>query len=584
MRLARLLPLLASLFLSTACYDAARLTLDLPPFETAAGEATTLMLPMRDGVKLYTEVYLPEGEGPWPVILIRNPYNFVGGAGALAKLFSRYGYVGVYQLARGRATSEGTWMPFFNERNDGIDTLAWITKQPWHDGNIGLFGASYLSMVQWAMADRFPPQVKTMIPMVWGSDLREVAFSHGMFRFEVATAWASLMYDETLDALNFNTFWKTIAHRPHLEADEKIIGHSLPWYRDWLQSASADAPLWKIPDNLLLRAMPEKVTVPVLMVSGWYDIFVGSQLDDFNRMATRDRSRLIVGPWTHLMGGSGDGVLPLPDKKGAHAMMDRFLNWFDHHLKGEPLDDWGPVETYAIGGGWQRRESWPPAAKPARLYFAETARAQACTGGRLAAARPEGEDSISYVYDPADPVPSRGGAGLLAFAIPGWSGTPPSMRDQIGLCERDDVLTFTSLYLREDLHLAGRFNIRLTVRSDAEDTAFTVKIMDVDANGRAVNITDTIMALAYRNGDGVPVPYAPHSDATLVLQTWPTEWVVKKGHRLRVDVSSSNFPAYNVHPNVAAPWYAHAESRIANQTVLTGPGREGWLELPVVSH
>ena len=575
---------LSAVLLLAGCYAVAGRVLDLPPYTDRSGVHLAERIAMRDGVRLVTDVYLPEGDGPWPVIIIRNPYNFTGGGfKRLAKLFSRYGYVGVHQLTRGRADSEGEWLPFFNERNDGLDTLEWVIAQDWQDGNIGFFGASYLSMVQWAMADVLPPEVKTLVPMVWGSDVQGLAYQGGMFRHEITTTWAALMHSEQLTYGNMFNYWRALAHRPHAEVDELYFGKPLPWYREWVMSPHGDAPLWSIPDALLLREIPELTQVPVLMVGGWYDIFINSQLDDFRRLASRADSRMLVGPWTHLTGFSGDGIRPLPNAGGGPELLHKVLNWFDHHLKGEPLDPWGPIDTYTIGDGrWRSWAQWPPPTGTGTLFFHEAQDSARCNGGRLLLDPPVDHQQVSYVYDPEKPVPSRGGAGLLSFAIPGWRGTPPSMRDQVGLCNRKDVLSFVSPPLAGDVHLAGRLKVTMTVSSDVDDTAFTAKIIEVDPYGVAVNIRDTITSLAYRNGVTMPVDYQPGELVELVLETWPIEWKIPRGHRVRVDISSSNFPAYHAHTNYAGPWALQVETRPAVQTLHVGPGAPARLDLPII--
>lgn len=563
------------------CYSIVRTAMNLPPYTHAVGQTKLEWVPMRDGVRLHTEVFLPDGPGPWPVLLIRNPYNFPGGFGPLAKFFTRYGYATVSQLTRGRADSEGQWRPFFDERNDGLDTIQWILEQPWQNGRIGLFGASYLSMVQWAIADALPPQVKTMVPMVWANDLRGVAYRDGMFRPEVVTAWAALMHDETLDSLNALNFHRAIAHRPHREVDSLYFGAVLPWYQEWIASPSANAPIWQLSDARLLADMPNRVKVPVLSIGAWYDIFADGQADEYAMYAQRTGSRLVMGPWTHLVGMGGDGM-DFPSATSRRLFL-RIINWLDHHLKDAPLDDWGPVETYVIGADvWRRDRAWPPETQMQRLYFRHADRANGCTGGLLLPQPPAEEESASYIYDPSNPVPSRGGAGLLAFAIPGWFGTAPSIRDQTGLCERNDVLTFTSFPLKHDSILAGRMSVELEVASDADDTAFTAKVMDVDPAGRAVNISDSITTLAYRNGATIPVVYEPGHRVPIRITMTPIEWMVRKGHRLRVDLSSSNYPAYHAHPNYAGLWSEQVRWRPARQTIYFSPEGRSVLRVPVL--
>lgn len=580
----RYLPVLALLLFTAGCAKTVTAALKLPPPTADAGDYRRETVVMRDGVKLVTEVYLPDGEGPWPVVLIRNPYNFTGGFGPVAKLFSYYGYVGVHQVARGRADSEGEWNPFLNERNDGLDTIEWIKKQPWNNGNIGMFGASYLSMVQWAVADALPPEVKTLVPVVWGNDLRGVAFEGGMFKPEIVTAWAALMHDQTLDFMNMGNFHKALHHRPQIEIDEVYFGAKLPWLREWMSSADGRAPMWRWPDTMLLESMPTRVGVPMLMIGGWYDIFLPSMVTDFNRLATRDQSRLLIGPWTHLTGMDLAPDKATPGAGGLTDHFDKILNWFDHYLKGAPLAQWGPVQTYAIGGDrWVNREAFPPAAQPARLYLQRFAASNDCAGGRLLNQPASTLEATSYVYDPANPVPSRGGAGLLAFALPGWGGTPASMRSQAGLCKRDDVLTFVSPPVAADIHLAGKLKVAFTAASDADDTSFTAKVIEVAPSGETVNIRDAITALRYRNGTTTAVDYVPNTPVELVFEMAPIEWVLKKGYALRVDISSSNFPAFAVHTNYAGDWFTQTAVRKAVQTVGTAPERPAYLELPVVT-
>lgn len=575
-----LLPLAAC----SGCAKTVTDALKLPPPTSASGEYRREWVSMRDGVKLVTDVYLPEGEGPWPVILIRNPYNFIGGGfGPVAKLFSYYGYVGVHQVARGRADSEGEWNPFLNERNDGLDTLAWLKAQPWNDGNVGMFGASYLSMVQWAVADALPPEVKTLVPVVWGNDLRGVAYEGGVFKPEIVTAWAALMHDETLDYLNAANFHAAVRHRPQIEIDETYFGRRLPWLREWMSSVDGNAAMWRWPDTQRLSTMPTRVTVPMLMIGGWYDIFLASMIFDYGRLATRDESRLLIGPWTHLTGMDKAPDKPIPGAGDLAANFHLILNWFDHYLKGAPLETWGPVRTYAIGAGaWVDRPAFPPATRPSRLYLRALAAANACAGGRLLSTPPPAPESVGYAYDPNDPVPSRGGSGLLAFALPGWGGTPASMRNQAGLCERDDVLSFVSPPMREDTRLAGTIKVAFTAATDVDDTAFTAKLIEVAPDGFTVNMRDAITTLRYRNGATTATEYVPGQAVELVLEMAPIEWELKKGYALRVDLSSSNFPAFAVHTNYAGDWSTQTKVRTAHQTIASSPARPAYVELPVL--
>lgn len=580
----RLVPLLGALaLLAAGCDLISESLLGMPAYRTEVDRVERVMVPMRDGVRLATDVYYPEATGPVPAILIRNPYNMWNVFGPVSRALARYGYVVVHQDVRGRFDSEGAWLPLLNEREDGIDTIRWLAAQPFHDGNIALFGASYLSAVQWAIADALPPEVKTIVPMIIGTDLRRAVYEDGMFRHEVFTFWAALMPDEGMGLMNAVAYRKARRHMPAIEADERFLDKRLDWYRQWLESPHASADLWQMEDARRLRSMPTRVSVPTLMITGWYDIFLGPQLEDFRRLATRDRSRILVGPWTHLLGLMGDGVKDFPGAGGLTDHMGKVVNWLDHHLKDAPLEEWGPVQTYAVNAGWRERPAWPPLTKRVRFHLAGPRHARACDGGRLLSRPATDAGSVSYRYDPERPTPTRGGGPLLAFVMPGWSDARPSNRYQQGLCRRDDVLTFVTPEFTRDMHVSGPLDVVLTVSSTARDTAFTAKLMEVPPGGRAVNIRDGITRLAFRNGATEPVAYEPGRPVTAHIDLWPIEWRVEAGSRLRLDVSSSNFPAYAVHANRPGPWAHWRDPVVARQTLHMGGEHAAYLDVHVAA-
>jgi putative CocE/NonD family hydrolase len=257
---------------------------------------------MRDGVRLATTVYRPRGEGPWPTVLIRNPYDAGFFMRAWCEIFVGYGYACVFQEARGQMESEGDWNPLVHEVDDGEDTLAWLIAQDFQDGNIGFYGPSYLGAVQWAMAARgLPPEVKTMIPIVTGTDFARLAYQRGMFRHEVLTAWSATMPGRGFNTENGARYGDAVRHRPHVEVDELYFGARLDWYREWVTSPDPDFAIWQREDFAELMAAPAKLEIPILSIGGWYDIFFDAQLRDWRNLATRDRSRFIIGPWTHIM-------------------------------------------------------------------------------------------------------------------------------------------------------------------------------------------------------------------------------------------------------------------------------------------
>jgi uncharacterized protein len=552
-----------------------RRAFDLPEFTHELGESRIVRVKMRDGVELHTDIHLPAGKGPWPVVLMRNPYTLGVVFPLLCELTTRYGYACVTQQVRGVGDSGGDWYPVFRERDDGFDTLAWLVAQDFQDGNIALAGMSYLAATQWAVADRLPPEVKTIMPMVFGTDAYANAYERGMFKHEIMTAWAALMHDGSMHFGNGSVYRAMTRHRPAIDADAELGPQQLAWYREWLGSSSRTVGFWAAEGPGLLVHQPEKVNIPVLMIGGWYDLFLDSQLKDFERLGSRDRSRFLIGPWHHLQISEHDN----PGDVGASGQLRMILGWLDHHLRGQPLDqEVGVIETYAFGEGkWHVRRDFPPAATATVTFHLDAlAASNTCDGGKLIRSAPETPGAISYRYDPDDPVPTRGGEKLLGFAFRTFGCPMPESVDQSGLCERDDVLTFVSEPLEAPLHLAGKVQVELTVRSDAEDTAFTAKLIEVSADGLARNVRDGIATLRHRTSDAAE-PYAPNQRVEVRLELWPIEWRFPKGSRVRLDVSSSNFPAFHAHANRAGEWASVKDPVVATQTVEGGA-----LSLPVL--
>ncbi|OCT12944.1 hypothetical protein A8709_21725 [Paenibacillus pectinilyticus] len=535
---------------------------------------------MRDGTRLMTHVWLPDGDGPWPTILMRTPYVDSGEVydpGFV--IFARYGYAVILQECRGRGQSEGVWEPFVNERSDGLDTLDWLIQQPWQDGNIGLYGGSYLSFSQWMLADGLPPQVKTLYLSAMGTDQYRFAYMNGMFKPDIYTAWAVTNSDVdwgdrdvtgiALDAYRFS---------PPMEMDQSLLGRKVPWYRDFISSSGSGAALWNEGLWALLKSMPAKVNVPVCMVAGWFDIALETMFASFGELKPeiRAKSRLIVGPWVHSFVTYGDLDYPGGTTDGTNGGTKVVLAWFDANLKGQPHapEKLGTVETYVIGDNeWRTWEQWPPASESLTFYLNEN-----FSLGMRPSDQPV---SYSYTYDPKNPVTTAGGGTILS--VYGDSPYLPKAASvkQPEPNDRPDVLSFQSELLTRDMLIAGQIKVGLHVSSTAEDTAFTVKISEVFANGETFNIADGITSLAYRNGASSPQSYEPGRIESIRMELWPITWQLRSGSRLRLDVSSSNFPAYHVHPNVAGNWAEQAEVKRANQTLYGGGGCVSLVEIPL---
>lgn len=537
---------------------------ELPPPTHEFGGEKEYMVEMSDGIKLKTYVAFPEGEGPWPVLMTRNPYsNSTARERDKAKVFAKYGYAAVVQEARGTGGSEGKWVPFENERKDGIDTLQWLSKQSWNNGKIGTHGNSYLGFTQWVIADQ--PEVTTMFITVFGTERYKQMYNNGMFRPDIYTSWT--MGNAGVPPLSGKTYEDALMVRPQVNMDQEIFGVELPWYRDWVTNVSPEAPFWQSGLWAELGKMPSKVNVPVFFVGGWYDHHFEGMLYAWNNLSksVKDQSRFVIGPWNHVQVSAGQLEYP----NGVINQLKAQLEWFNHHLKDEPYNySTGNIESYVIGEGvWKNWKQNGTA--PQKLYL---------TGqGGLDHHPPAKENTISYQYEPDHPVLTNGAESVLGgmFTLAG-----PRLQEAPGY--RDDVITFVSEPLKEDLRLSGRIKANLYVASDAEDTSFTVKVSEVFPDGKAYNIRNGITSLAYRNGATTPQTYKPGEVIDVNIETWPITWTIKKGSRIRVDISSSNFPEYMPHSNYAGIWGLQGQLKVAKQTLSTGGKHHSYIEIPSI--
>lgn len=562
--------LVAALALSTSFRDwaLARMLTDPLVKERLAGvpvrsesqPVQTLMVPMRDGVQLSTQVFLPKGSGPWPVIVVRDPYSF--SQHVSCAVFVRYDYACVYQEVRGRGPSQGVWYPFTDERKDGLDLLAWITKQPWQNGKIALQGGSYVGVVQWAMAGELPPEVKTFAPTVAHGDLYQLAYRNGVFNQGIAGFWLHSQGRSLLGTLMAGSSWnKNVAGKfPALGVNPEEFKLGLKPYLDYIQNPDKDSAYWQSPEYVALREAHKKVQVPVFMIGYANDFFMPGMIQTYEELPTRSSSVFVIGPGNH--GGR-------PDKEVEGSYTQDYADtiaWFDHHLRGEPLPERlrPGVKVFVHGANsWQHFERWPvQAQQPLVLQLGNLAGANKCEGGSLSSeAGPIGEVA-RYAYDPRNPVPTRGGSfELLSEAVE---------EQRTDLCSRPDVLSFASAPFKAQTLINGSIRISLRVSSDAADTAFTVKLSEHMADGRIYNIRDDISSLSMRNKAQHRMSYTPGEQVEVTYELPPILWRMKEGSKLRLDVSSSSAPAFFPHPNKAGLWGEVAEPVVAKQTVFGG--------------
>jgi putative CocE/NonD family hydrolase len=564
---------------------------------------------MRDGIILHADVYRPAAAGRYPVILLRTPYNKSFGRIAYLQLdpmrAASQGYALVIQDTRGRFNSEGDFYCFRDESQDGYDTVDWAAQQPWSDGNVGMYGASYMGATQWLAAIARPPHLKCIVPLITASDYHEGwTYQGGAFELGFNLSWTLA----NLVLANFAHIKRPAAAGDRLRQeliravdcmcepftylplkDFPLLAQEnlAPYYNDWLAHPDDDEywRQWNIEDR------HSQITVPALNVGGWYDIFLGGTLRNYLGMrqhggsAQATQQRLIIGPWFHttmwpnIAGEVDFGVMA---QGLAIDIEGIILRWFDHWLKGidtgllrEP-----PVKLFVMGENrWRDEPEWPLArAQNTRYYLHSGGRANTLHGdGVLGTELPGHEPADYYLYDPRHPVPTHGG-GLCCWQ----ASVPGGAYDQRLVEERPDVLVYSAPPLAQAVEVTGPLMLKLWATSSAVDTDFTAKLVDVDPMGYARNLTDGIMRARYRESAAKPTLIEPGKVYEYTIDLWATSNVFKAGHRIRVEISSSNFPRFDRNPNTGHPFAQDAELRPATQTILHDVDHPSHIVLPII--
>lgn len=568
-----------------------------------------VMVPMRDGVELATDAWIPDG-GPAPTLLMRAPYGknetLLAAAPSNPNIHALLaaGYAVVWQDCRGTFASGGEFIPVAHEAEDGVDTIAWVRQQPWSDGTVGTYGPSYLGFTQWTAASRSPVGLKAIAPSVTSTDYyRHPWYSEGgALSWYMVWSWGMRMAINdvqravkagTGDQQTLTALIAAMADPQRLvnamPSDEELLAKLLPWWSDWLQHPDRDH-FWQ-EQSLIER--PQAVTVPALNVGGWFDIFVGSTARTYARMRAeagsaeaREGQRLIIGPWDHAnktavyhdrqFGLAGD--LLGTDITGTH------LKFFDRWLRGkaDALDGTAPVRIFVMGvNEWRDEQDWPlPDTTYVDYYLDSAGAANTANGdGILGATPPAAEAADSYVYDPGRPVPTLGGRINLPAAL---NAVGPV--DQRPVESRDDVLCFTTPALDEPLEVTGHVSLVLFVASSARDTDFTGKLVDVDPDGRAIYLTDGILRARYRTSLAEPELLDPEQVYEVTLDMSVTSNVFLPGHRIRLEVSSSNFPRFDRNTNTGGVIAQETldQAVVATNWVLHGPAHPSRLVLPII--
>ena len=553
-----------------------------------------LRVPMRDGVRLDTNVFKPAGDLRFPTILIRTPYG--KGTDLLPgyPVFLDRGYAVVMQDVRGRYASQGLFDALKQEGPDGYDTLNWIAEQPWSNGKIGMMGGSYLGIAQWRVALLNNPHLKAIFPVVSGSDdyLDRFYSPGGATKLGHRLLWLALnMSPPGAPKTKFDSY---VANLPLRTSDRAATRQTLKIYQTILNHPTYDS-FWR--EQSVLENI-DRVRVPVFAVGGWYDNYVESDLAAFSALhkapGSDDRHHILIGPWAHNMSTPFAGV-NFGDDSSA-PIRSYQLAWFDHWLKGEPDDakdysaegwhtkrsevDEAPVHIFVMGANrWRDEQEWPLArTRYTPLYFASHGYANELTGdGKLDWKIPNKNTADHFRYDPRNPVPTRGGAVCCDPKIFAWG--PMDQRD---VESRADVLVYTSAPLKRDLEVTGPIRVMLYASTSAPDTDFTAKLVDVFPNGQTRNLTDGILRVRYRHGLAKAELARPGEIYPLSIDAGVTSNVFLAGHLIRVEISSSNFPRFDRNPNTGRAFADETELRKADQSVYHGPLYASEVLLPVI--
>jgi hypothetical protein len=533
-------------------------------------------VPMRDGVRLSANIFLPGDRARGPAIVERTPYGKGLDITPLYQAFVDHGYAVVAQDVRGRYESEGVFDPLEQEPNDGDDTLNWVARQPWCDGKIGMIGGSYRGIVQWKAAVLGNPHLKAIFPIVSGwDDYRDRFYSEGgAMKLGPRLEWMA----ENLKVPGYQpNFDKYVLHLPLRTSDIAATGRQSRMFQEALNHPAFDS-FWRA---ISVKERIQTIRTPVFAVGGWYDNFVESDLEAYSALhKASGLNRLIVGPWPHNMSYRFEGV----DFGGDSQLPVRALQlaWFDHWLMGkdEPALSGPPMKIFVMGSNkWREESEWPPAeARPVAFYLSSGGHANTLGGDGALTDKPvERSTRDHFVFDPRNPAPTRGGAVCCNPRVLPWGPM-----DQRPVEQRKDVLVYTTKPLESDLETIGPVRVILYAATSAKDTDFTAKLVDVFPDGDARNLTDGILRLRYRGSLDKQELAKPGEVYRISIDAGVTSNVFLKGHRIRVEISSSNFPRFDRNPNTGGRIADETKTVTASQTVYHDRGHPSELVLLVM--
>jgi uncharacterized protein len=550
-------------------------------------------IPMRDGVTLGADIYRPAAPGKYPVMLSRTPYNKNGQA-KWGNFFAQHGYIAVIVDSRGLNASEGKWSPYVDEGRDGYDTQQWIGKQPWCDGKMGMFGRSYPAYTQVVTAPYRSPYLKAIMPEAAQSSNFEAVWSwNGIYHLALGLSWGPQQEAIAEKKPRPSPPWVEVMNHLPLKSSMDIVGVHSQFVTDTLTHETDDS-FWKA---MSIRDKYAEMDVPSFHLTGWYDDLVHETIMNFVNMRKSSRSenarrwqKLLIGPWGHGVrsdpkyGDMDFGPQMLTDLQQLH------LHWYDYHLKGvrNGLDKEAPIRIFVMGENkWRDEQEWPLSrAREMRMYLGSAGHANTRMGdGTLSEKTPSTELPDKYAYDPRYPVPTYGGHGSGgggitrdgAFSIQG----PMDQRDTE---QRNDVLVYSSEALSQDTEVTGTVTLDLFFSTDVRDTDFFATLSDVYPDGKTILLTEGALRARYRDSLTKTNLLTPNQTYEVKIPLWETSNLFKAGHRIRIHLTSSNFPRFNRNLNSGKAMADETEDdiHVAHQVILHDSTHPSSISLPVI--
>jgi putative CocE/NonD family hydrolase len=527
------------------------------------------MLPMDDGVELRTVIFRPDAGGAVPTVVSRTCYpEFDGVQRIRGEEYSKRGVAYVYQYCRGTGGSGGVWEPNINERPDGKSMIDWVCGQNWV-GNVGYLGCSYPAMTGWVIADILPPKVKTMYLAHYGVFRHTSAYKDGLFRHDVLTSWTMGNAGFPIDT----DYLQSCLYMPHIEVDENLWGKRLDWYRDWITGADRCSSCWETGFWKMLRGIPGKVTIPVCICEGWYDHHLGSAIETYSALPeeTKDCSTFVIGAWNHMFQLKLEGHSAANPETGDDV---RALDWFVKLLVKNERPQ-GGIRAYIIGDdSWFMGKELLTVKHAEKRLYIRGKNPEGVYG--LSTEKEAIDEVITYIYDPGNPVKTHGADALLH-----------TEKDQGSLLQpepnyRQDIVSCISGAQEKEITILGAITASLVVSTNVDDTAFMVKISEVFPDGGSVNIRTGVTTLGYRNSADSRVIYRPGDKVRISITMWDIAWKIQKGSRIRIDITSSDFPQYSIHSNYAGCWSHQDKKRLSKQRVYIGLSDDSHINLPLM--